>query len=185
MATPLRLETELESAEAPMPRLRIEPRKAPVEVIMLAVSAWTGKKRFCEARVLERDGDSMVVIAGAPLEQGEQIWFTQNDCETAMFVHDSAQEGVGFRMDLRRERRRSPRWRVDEPGEIEWLEGDRVKKATVLVVDVSAGGLRIRTSEAIPEQGEVRVKFAGMVRDGEIRYSLPLGGATVAGVEFS
>ena len=53
-----------------------------------------------------------------------------------------------------------------------------------MVVDVSAGGLRLRSLDPIPEDGEVRVKFAGMVRDGEIRYCLPLGGATVAGIEF-
>lgn len=182
------LEAEPATEPAPRtdarPRLRIEPRRAPAEVTTLVVAAWIGKKRYCEARVLERTPDGMTVLAAAPLEQGEQVWFNENDSSGGLFVHSAVQEGAGFRLDLHREKRRSPRWRVDEHGELEWPNGDRPGRASVVVVDVSAGGLRLRSLDSIPEDGEVRVKFAGMVRDGEIRYCLPLGGAVIAGIEF-
>ena len=168
----------------PSARLRVEPRRTKPDVLTLVVAAWIGKKRFCEARVVERSADSMAVIAAAPLEQGEQVWFTEHDPAGGMFVRATSQEEGGFRIELERERRRSPRWRVDEAGDLEWRDGDKIGRAAVMVVDVSAGGLRLRTSDPIPDAGEVRVKFAGMVRDGELRYALPLGGATIAGVEF-
>ena len=166
------------------PHLRVEPRPIKQEVLTLVVAAWIGKKRYCEAVVLERGQDSMSILAAAPLEQGEQVWFTENEAAGGMFVRNVTQQGSGFRLDLHREKRRSPRWRVDEHGELEWPEGDRPGRANIVVVDVSAGGLRLRSLDPIPEEGEVRVKFAGMVRDGEIRYCLPLGGATIAGIEF-
>jgi len=166
------------------PHLRVEPRPAKRDVVPLMVAAWTGKKRFCEAVVIERGPDSMSILAAAPLEQGEQVWFTENDAASGMFVHEIIQQGAGFRLDLHREKRRSPRFRVDEPGELEWPRDHRPGRANVMVLDVSAGGLRLRSKDPIPEEGEVRVKFAGMVRDGEIRYCLPLGGAAVAGIEF-
>jgi hypothetical protein len=150
----------------------------------LVVAAWIGKKRYCEARVIERTSEKLVVMAPAPLEQGEQVWFTESEAAGGMFVRNVTQEAAGFRIELNREKRRSPRWRVDEHGEVEWRVESKICRASVVVVDVSAGGLRMRATDAIPDCGEVRVKFAGMVRDGEVRYALPLGGATVAGVEF-
>jgi hypothetical protein len=181
---------EIEPAMEPMaqptaPRLRVEPRQRHSDVLTLVVDAWIGKRQFCEARVVERRADSLTVMAAAPLEEGEQIWFTENDSAGGMFVSSATPEGDGFRLELERERRRSPRWRVDEHGEVEWRDGDKVQRVNVVVVDVSAGGLRFRTTEDVPESGEVRVKFAGMVRDGEIRYAVPLGGATIAGIEFA
>ena len=172
-------------AQPTTPRLRLEPRQREAEVVTLVVDGWIGKKQFCEARVLERRAESLTVIAAAPLEEGEQIWFTEDDPAGGMFVRSAAQEGGGFRLELQRERRRSPRWRVDELGEVEWSDADKVRRVSVVVVDVSAGGLRFRTTEDVPESGEVRVKFAGMVRDGEVRYALPLGGAVIVGVEFA
>lgn len=164
--------------------MQVEPRHAEQQVLTLVVAAWIGKKQFCEAAVLERGPDSISVLAAAPLERGEQVWFTENEAAGGMFVRNVVQQGGGFRLDLHREKRRSPRWRVDEHGELEWPDGDRPGRANVVVVDVSAGGLRLRSMDPIPEEGEVRVKFAGMVRDGELRYGLPLGGATIAGIEF-
>ena len=96
---------------AAKPRLRIEPRRAPAEVTTLVVAAWIGKKRYCEARVLERTQDGMTVLAAAPLEQGEQVWFNENDSSGGLFVRSAVQEGSGFRLGLHREKRRSPRWR--------------------------------------------------------------------------
>ncbi|MEZ5367083.1 MAG: hypothetical protein R2748_33290 [Bryobacterales bacterium] len=61
---------------------------------------------------------------------------------------------------------------------------EKTVRASVVVLDVSAGGLRIRTTDTVPESGEVRIKFAGMVRDGEA-HILPMGEATVAGIEFA
>lgn len=150
----------------------------------MVVAAWLGKKSYCEARVLERNSETITVLSAAPLEQGEQVWFAEADASGGMFVRSSTQEHNGYRLELEREKRRSPRWRIDEQGEIEWRSAGKTGRANVVVVDVSAGGLRIRTTEPVPELGDVRVKFAGMVRNGEIRYALPLGGATVVGVEF-
>ncbi len=168
----------------PPTHLRVEPRQAQPDVLTLVVAAWIGKKRYCEARVMERGPDTVTVIAAAPLEQGEQVWFTESAAAGGMFVRTATQEGSGYRLELEREKRRSPRWRVDEHGEVEWRKDGKPARANAVVVDVSAGGLRIRSVEPLPDSGEVRVKFAGMVRDGEIRYSLPLGSATVVGVEF-
>jgi hypothetical protein len=173
------------ASNPPMPRLRVEPRRSPADVLTLVVAAWIGKKNYCEARIVERKGDSITVLSAAPLEPGEQVWFAESDSAGGMFVRNAAQEGSGYRLELEREKRRSPRWRIDEQGEVEWRGGGKTGRANVVVVDVSAGGLRIRTNESVPETGEVRVKFAGMVRNGEIRYALPLGGATVVGVEFA
>ena len=185
MTNALPIQSAAQSAAlASNPGLRIEPCREQTERASLVVAAWIGKKRYCEAQVLERNEDAVTVLAAAPLEEGEQVWFADNDPAGGLFVRTASQEGAGFRMELHKERRRSPRWRVDEQGELEWPEDGKPGRANVLVVDVSAGGLRIRSEEPIPEEGEVRVKFAGMVRDGEIRYCLPMGGATVAGIEF-
>ncbi|MEZ5362032.1 MAG: PilZ domain-containing protein [Bryobacterales bacterium] len=167
------------------PHLRVEPRRAPAEVVTLFVAAWVGNRRFCEARVIERGEDSMTILAAAPLEKGEQVWFNESSVGSGLFVSDSSHEDSGFRIELQRERRRSPRWRVDEHGEMEWRANEKTVRASVVVLDVSAGGLRIRTTDTVPESGEVRIKFAGMVRDGELRYTLPMGEATVAGIEFA
>ena len=187
MLNALEVELAMEPASPtpPPPRLRIEPRRKAPDVITLVVAAWIGKKRYCEARVIERGPDSLTVISAAPLEQGEQIWFNENDAAGGMFVESATQEGAGYRLQLSRERRRSPRWKVDEPGELEWRAGEKTGRANVVVLDVSAGGLRFRTVDPIPEMCEVRLKFAGMARDGELRYALPLGGATIAGIEFA
>lgn len=165
-------------------QLRVEPRRSKDEVVTLVVAAWIGKKRFCEARVLERGPDRVSVLSAAPLEQGEQVWFAEPQSGGGMFVHEVVQEEAGFRLELRAEKRHSLRWRVDEPGELEWPNEERTARANIVVVDVSAGGLRLRSNDPMPEEGDVRVKFAGMVRDGEIRYCIPLGGAYAVGVEF-
>ncbi len=165
-------------------RPRGDSAHAEAPVATLVVAAWIGKRRYCEARILERGPESMTVLAAAPLEQGEQVWFNESDPARGLFVRTAVQQGSGFRLELHREKRRSPRWRVDEPGELEWSGQEQPCRANVMVVDVSAGGLRLRSTEHVPDEGQVRVKFAGVVRDGEVRYRLPLGGATVAGVEF-
>jgi hypothetical protein len=147
-------------------------------------------EQYCEQGVIEDVSEKgLLVLTQEPLPVGLTVWITGRSVEVrkAVVRYRSETEG-GFLQGLRsviKERRRTDSQVSVGEGWIRFAgPGGETVSAEATVVNVTDGGMQVRTSVEAPRDTFVRVSGRSLDCEGSVRYCRLEGEEYVLGVQF-
>ena len=119
---------------------------------------------------------------------GGRIW-VESEGRTGCTVHFTARmEAAGASdsesLETVDERRREPRWTLDELASLKVLEPSLLAARDVRILDASTGGLKLSSSSPVAPGSIVEIQRAGALVIAEVRFCVAIGPAYHIGVKL-
>ncbi len=156
--------------------------------VYLSVPRWSGRRRLCCVKVLNKQGDQLTVWSPERLEPEDIVWVDGRESSVQCVVSKYVASAGGYRLTLEQkggDRRADRRMMTDLPADMEWCEGLNRRQCAVRVTNVSNNGAQVTLAEPAGDLRSVRLRVGGQVYEGVVRYCVQLGSSYLAGIQFS
>jgi len=149
--------------------------------------ASSGEERATDSKVEDVSSLGTVCLLSEPLESGQTVWVRWLLVEHRATVQHCQRRGQGYLVVLRlvvHERRNEDRLTAGGGGKLFFSDDAYGRAVTVQVLNVSATGAQVASSERLEPHRNVRLTGSTWECLGQVRYCRKEGDSFFAGIQF-